>query len=129
MEGSGENKTENNVLMMYKHPDWCYRSAKASLLYTPWLLFKRIFKVVFNGFEGQDGKKIEGTLIEKILVIGYVLFTLLGFLALLIALGVLADAGIGPLFFIFLGIGSSLLGIVAIGTIVFGAIVRKKKYV
>ncbi len=114
-----------NALDMYWHPDGYCRSTKVSSLRMSWLLFKRIFKLVFNGFARPDGKKLEGTVIEKILAVGYVLFALLGCLALLIALGVLADAGIGPLFFIFLGIGASLLGIVAIGTIVFSAIYKK----
>ncbi len=125
MENSSKNKSENNVLNMYVHLDWCYRPAKASSLYISWLLFKRIFKLAFNGFAKPDGEKIEGTLIEKILAVGYVLFTLLGCLSLLVALCALANAGLGPLFFICLGIGSSLLGIVAIGTIIFSAIHRK----
>lgn len=125
MENSSANKSENNVLNMYGHPDSCYRPAKASLLYISWLLFKRIFKLAFNGFAKPDGTKIDVALIEKILSVGYVLFTLLGPLALLITLGVFFNAGIGSLFFIFLGIGSSLLGIIAIGTIILSAVVRK----
>ena len=117
-----------NALEMYIHPDGYYRCEKVSSLHMSWLLFKRIFKLVFNGFARPDGKKLEGTVIEKILAVGYVLFALLGCLALLIALGVLADAGIGPLFFIFLGIGASLLGIVVIGTIVSSAIYKKNMY-
>ena len=88
----------------------------------------KIFKIVFNGFEKPHGKEFNGTIIDKILGVGYVLFTLFGCLTLLIALCVLANAGLGPLFFIFLGIGSSLLGIVVIGTIVLGAIVRKDMF-
>ena len=122
MEGLDGKKT--NVLGMYRHLDGYWRSAKVSSLYMSWLYFKKMFELVFNDSEESNVKKLNGTIIDKILAVGYVLFTLVGCLALLIALCVLVDAGLGPLFFVCFGTGASLLGIVVIGTIIAGAICR-----
>ena len=120
-----DSTSENakNQLNMYMHPDGLYHASKPSWIFMSWSYFKQMFQMISNGFKNKKGEEVN--ILQKIWVVGCVIFTCTGCLSLLIALGVFIDVGIGSLFFICLGLGSSLLGIVAIGIIIFGAIHRK----
>ena len=111
-----------NQLNMYMHPDGLYHASKPSLISTSWFYFKQMFHMTSNGFKNKRGE--EANILQKIWVVGHVLFTCAGCLSLLIALGVFFDLGIGSLFFICLGIGGSLLGIIIITSLIMGIILR-----
>lgn len=121
-EISIEPENAKNQLNMYMHPDGLYHAAKPSLISTSWFYFKQMFQAISNGFKNKRGE--EANILQKIWVVGHVLFTCAGCLSLLIALGVFLDVGIGSLFFIYLGIGGSLLGIIIITSLIIGAIIR-----
>lgn len=119
-----DSTSENakNQLNMYMHQDGLYHASKPSWIFMSWLYFKQMFHMTSNGFKNKRGKEVN--ILDKIWVVGHVLFTCAGCLSLLIALGVFIDVGIGSLFFICLGIGGSLLGIIMITSLIIGAILR-----
>ena len=119
-----DSTSENakNQLNMYMHQDGLYHASKPSWIFMSWLYFKQMFHMTSNGFKNKRGKEVN--ILDKIWVVGHVLFTCAGCLSLLIALGVFFDLGIGSLFFICFGIGGSLLGIIIITSLIIGAIIR-----
>ena len=119
-----DSTSENakNQLNMYMHPDGLYHASKPSWIFMSWSYFKQMFQMISNGFKNKRGEEVN--ILDKIWVVGHVLFTCVGCLSLLIALGVFIDVGIGSLFFICLGIGGSLLGIIMITSLIIGAIIR-----
>ncbi len=121
-EISTEPENAKNQLNMYMHSDGSCHAAKPSLISTSWFYFKQMFQAISNGFKNKRGE--EANILQKIWVVGHVLFTCAGCLSLLIALGVFLDVGIGSLFFICFGIGGSLLGIIIITSLIIGAIIR-----
>ena len=123
-----ETKVEkiDNELNMCLYPDFCYRETEPSLVYVSYLLFKQMFKYVFNGFKEENAKNFNSSKAEKVYAITVVLFGIVSFLSLLIALGIFAKIGVELPLFIFLGIGGSLFGIVTISLII-GAVIYKNK--
>ena len=121
-----ETKVEkiDNELNMYLYPDFCYRETEPSLVYVSYLLFKQMFKYVFNGFKEENAKNFNSSKAEKVYMITYVLFVMVGFLSLAIALGLYINIGIMLPLFIFLGIGGSLFGIVTISLIISAVICK-----
>ena len=119
-----DSTSENakNQLNMYMHPDGLYHASKPSWIFMSWLYFKQMFHMTSNGFKNKKGEEVN--ILQKIWVVGHVLFTCAGCLSLLIALGVFLDVGIGSLIFICFGIGGSLLGIIIITSLIIGAIIR-----
>lgn len=122
LEISPEPENAKNQLNMYMHQDGLYHASKPSWIFMSWLYFKQMFHMTSNGFKNKRGEEVN--ILEKIWVVGHVLFTCAGCLSLLIALGIFIDVGIGSLFFICLGIGGSLLGIIIITSLIIGAIIR-----
>ena len=121
-EISTEPENAKNQLNMYMHPDGLYHASKPSLIFMSWFYFKHMFQMISNGFKNKKGEEVN--ILQKIWVVGCVIFTCTGCLSLLIALGVFFDLGIGSLFFICFGIGGSLLGIIIITSLIIGAIIR-----
>ena len=121
-EISPEPENAKNQLNMYMHPDGLYHASKPSWIFMSWFYFKHMFQMISNGFKNKKGEEVN--ILQKIWVVGHVLFTCAGCLSLLIALGVFLDVGIGSLFFICFGIGGSLLGIIIITSLIIGAIIR-----
>ena len=121
-EISPEPENAKNQLNMYMHPDGLYHASKPSWIFMSWFYFKHMFQMISNGFKNNKGEEVN--ILQKIWVVGHVLFTCAGCLSLLIALGVFLDVGIGSLFFICFGIGGSLLGIIIITSLIIGAIIR-----
>ena len=122
LEISPEPENAKNQLNMYMHQDGLYHASKPSWIFMSWLYFKQMFHMTSNGFKNKRGEEVN--ILDKIWVVGHVLFTCAGCLSLLIALGIFIDVGIGSLFFICLGIGGSLLGIIIITSLIIGAIIR-----
>ena len=122
LEISPEPENAKNQLNMYMHQDGLYHASKPSWIFMSWLYFKQMFHMTSNGFKNKRGEEVN--ILDKIWVVGHVLFTCAGCLSLLIALGVFLDVGIGSLFFICFGIGGSLLGIIIITSLIIGAIIR-----
>lgn len=121
-EISTEPENAKNQLNMYMHPDGLYHASKPSLIFMSWFYFKQMFQMISNGFKNKKGEEVN--ILQKIWVVGCVIFTCTGCLSLLIALGVFLDVGIGSLFFICFGIGGSLLGIIIITSLIMGIILR-----
>ena len=115
-----ETKVEkiDNELNMYLYPDFCYRATEPSLVYMSYLISKQMFKYVFNGFKEENVENFKPGKAEKVYAITVVLFGIVSFLSLLIALGIFAKIGVELPIFIFLGIGGSLFGIVTISLII-----------